>query len=89
MAETRSTKTSKGLGQNGLYWKLCRMVGKSFAREAEDVDGLFRATFNGGKTHKDLDKGPFKDYFDQCQEASIRMWGISAFDEDKKSFTEQ
>lgn len=89
MSETRSTRTLNGLGQNGLYWKLCRMVARFNGREAQEVHGLFKFTFNGNRSTKRLAVGEFHSYFEECQAASLMMWGISAFDEDKRAFTEQ
>jgi hypothetical protein len=87
MTETRSTRTEKGLGQNGLYWKLCRRVARFCGRKAQEVHGLFKFTFNGNKSTKMLPVGEFHSYFEECQAASLMMWGISAFDEDKEPFT--
>lgn len=39
--------------------------------------------------HKTLSVTDFKTYYDHCQRAAIRQWGVSGMDEDKLPFHEQ
>ena len=104
---TRSTRTDKGLGQNGLYQKLLRSIAlkkreagetKAVSKLKDELHVMFQCAFWHETPYPDfpdlrIPKGTsnmtvqeFHLYYTQCQEASIRLWGVSGMDEDEKEF---
>lgn len=82
-------------GAQNLYWKLLRAVAKKKCpscgpHEVKALMGLqhdfYKMMYNEGKTTVGMSPSAFHKYYEECQRASILMFGVSGMDEDDGEF---